>query len=81
MFQGSGFSKLGDLLKAVTSSFTKPYLIQEAERLFVKQADPDFEVPAGTRTAVLKGLETAKQLLAWRNIYGNQVADWLKKQK
>jgi hypothetical protein len=65
------------LLKDVVGAFTKPHLIHEAEYLFVKQGDPDFKIPAGTRVAVLKGLETAKQLLAWRSIYGGKVDYWL----
>ncbi|KAJ3362304.1 hypothetical protein HDU91_003482, partial [Kappamyces sp. JEL0680] len=35
LFAGSGFGKFNDLLKDVTASFTKSYLINEAERLFV----------------------------------------------
>lgn len=77
MFAGSGFSHLNDLLQGVTASFTKVYLINEAERLFVHQSDPKFKVPHGARKSVLKGLETAKQLLAWRKIYGDQVTEWL----
>jgi hypothetical protein len=78
IFQGGGsFGKLSKLLEDITSAFTKQYLISEAERLFIKQADPDFEVPAGARNSVLKGLETAKQFLAWREIYGPQVSYWL----
>jgi hypothetical protein len=64
----------------VVGAFTKPHLINEAEQLFVKQIDPEFKVPPGTRVAVLKGLETAKQLLAWRSIYGSKVDYWLAEQ-
>jgi hypothetical protein len=77
IFNGSGFSKFNDLLKEVTGSFTKSYLIKEAERLFVDQSDPDFEIPPGARIAVLKGLETSRQLLEWRAAYKEQVANWL----
>ncbi|KAI8896940.1 peptidase family M1-domain-containing protein [Globomyces pollinis-pini] len=77
IFTGSDFGKINDLLEDVTSAFTKPYLISEAERLFVDQSDPEFEVPAGAQVSVLKGLETAKQLLEWRKLYGSRVADWL----
>jgi hypothetical protein len=67
-------------LKDVVGSFTKPHLISEAEFLFVKQGDADFKIPPGARVAVLKGLETAKQLLAWRTIYGGKVDYWLNEQ-
>ncbi len=77
IFEGNGFGHFNDLLKDIVSSFTKHYLIVEAERIFVKQSDPEFFVPVGARTAVLKGLETAKQLLAWRNLYSSQVEVWL----
>jgi hypothetical protein len=77
IFEGAAFGKLSDLLKAVVGSFTKPHLINEAENLFIKQLDPDFKVPSGTKVAVLKGLETAKQLLAWRSLYGAKVDYWL----
>ncbi|KAJ3270370.1 hypothetical protein HDV01_007898 [Terramyces sp. JEL0728] len=68
---------LNALLKSVVESFTKPFLIAEAENLFIEMIDPDFKVPTGSTLAVLKGLETARQLLAWRTLYGHQVAEWL----
>lgn len=68
---------LNALLKSVVESFTKPFLIAEAENLFIEKIDPDFQVPTGSTLAVLKGLETARQLLAWRTLYGRQVAQWL----
>ncbi|KAJ3268582.1 hypothetical protein HDV01_002561 [Terramyces sp. JEL0728] len=77
VFNGGDFGKFSELLKNVVASFTKPYLISEAERLFVQQSDPKFYIPPGAKVAVLKGLETAKQLLAWRALYGEQVAQWL----
>lgn len=77
MFSGTGFGHFNDLLESITSSFTKHYLIDEAERLFVVQSDPDFYVPPGAKTSVLKGLETAKQLLAWKSLYSEKVGDWL----
>ena len=76
-FEITGFSHFNDLLQKVIASFTKPYLINEAERLFIKRADPYFHIPDGARTSVLKGLETCKQLLAWRNLYGAKVTQWL----
>lgn len=77
IFEGNGFGHFNDLLKDIVSSFTKHYLMEEAERLFVKQTDPDFVVPPGAKVAVLKGLETAKQLLAWRTLYADKVEQWL----
>ena len=76
-FEHSGFSHFNDLLQKTIASFTKPYLIHEAERLFIKKQDPDFYVPKGARTSVLKGLETCKQMLAWRSLYGAKVTQWL----
>lgn len=61
------------------SKFSNSYLISEAERLFIKKSDPEFKVPVGSEVAVLKGLETAKQLLAWRELYGEKVTEWLSK--
>ena len=79
-FENAGFSHFNDLLQKTIASFTKPYLINEAERLFIKQSDANFYVPNGARTSVLKGLETCKQLLAWRSLYGAKVALWLNDQ-
>ncbi|KAJ3270371.1 hypothetical protein HDV01_007899 [Terramyces sp. JEL0728] len=80
IFEEVGFDKLNSILKTVVSSFTNPYLIKEADRLFVSDEYSDFYVPPGSKTAVSKGLETSRQLLAWRGLYGGQVADWLTKE-
>lgn len=77
IFDGMGFGKFNDLLKDIVGSFTKHYLIDEAERLFIRQIDPEFVVPAGAKVAVMKGLETAKQLLAWKDLYSSDVENWL----
>ena len=71
------FGKFNQLLNTVCGAFTKPYLIREAERLFVRKEDPTFYVPPHSDVSVLKGLETAKQLLAWRDLYGERVEEWL----
>ncbi|KAI8912491.1 peptidase family M1-domain-containing protein [Gorgonomyces haynaldii] len=78
---GKTFGKFNNLLKAVTGSFTKPYLIAEAERLFVRKEDPNFFVPPHADVSVKKGLETAKQLLAWRQKHGQAVSEWLEENR
>ncbi len=67
------------LLEVVTSAFTHDHLINEAERLFVKKLDPNFKIPYYADVSVKKGLETAKQLLRWREKSQDRVIDWLKK--
>lgn len=71
--------KFNKLLQTVTGAFTKQYLIKEAENLFIKRIDPDFFVPQLAEVSVMKGLETAKQLLAWRKLNGQKVSEWLDK--
>jgi hypothetical protein len=45
--------------------------------LFIKKADPDFYIPPNADIEVRKGLEVAKQLLAWRHLYGDRITQWL----
>lgn len=75
---GKTFGQFNKLLSTVCGQFTKQYLIAEAERLFVRQEDPNFKVDVLARVSVMKGLETAKQMLAWRKLYGDRVSQWLK---
>lgn len=74
------FGKFNKLLETICASFTKSYLIHEAERLFVRKEDPAFTIPPHADVSVLRGLETAKQLLAWREMNEVQVTEWLEKQ-
>jgi hypothetical protein len=71
------FGKFNNLLQTVTAAFTREYLIREADRLFIQKQDPEFHIPELADVSVMKGLETARQLLAWRDKYGQDVAKWL----
>jgi aminopeptidase N len=78
--KAGGFGKFNKLLEDVCGSFTQQYLINEAERLFIKQTEEGFYIPNGAELAVKKGLETAKQFLAFRAIYGPKVSYWLEEE-
>jgi aminopeptidase N len=71
------FDKFNKLLQTTTASFTSNYLIHEAEGLFLKKSNPKFNVPFHSDISVRRGLETAKQLLSWREEYGATVNAWL----
>lgn len=80
IYKTGGLGQFNTLMKDVTASFTKEYLIEEAERVFVRGEDSRFEISKETRISVLKGLETAKVLLRWREKNGVIVENWLNEQ-
>ncbi|KAL2911705.1 Aminopeptidase 2 mitochondrial [Polyrhizophydium stewartii] len=71
---------LGGIIKDIVGKFTNSYLVSEAQRLFVDRRDAAFEVPPSVMVAVLKGLETSRQLVAWQAAARTDAAAWLRRE-
>ncbi|RKO93637.1 peptidase family M1-domain-containing protein, partial [Blyttiomyces helicus] len=80
IWQGMSWKNLNNLLEKLTSRFVQPLLIAEADRRFILQADRDFFVPPSAQFSVRKGLEKARQNVAWLDRFGAEVGVWLKRE-
>eukprot|EP00842_Homolaphlyctis_polyrhiza_P000877 jgi/Hompol1/1790/HPOL_004804-RA len=69
---------LGGVVGNIVARFTSPYLISEAKRVFVDRKDSKLVPPESSFVPVVRGLETCRQLLAWRQTAESHVVSWLK---
>ncbi|KAI9142065.1 peptidase family M1-domain-containing protein [Paraphysoderma sedebokerense] len=77
--EGTTFSSINGLLQYLTSLFTSPSLIEEAEKKFVTGSD-NFRIPPKADEAVKKGLEIANVSVWWLKNYGKEVQKWFRQE-
>ncbi|RKO87920.1 ERAP1-like C-terminal domain-containing protein, partial [Blyttiomyces helicus] len=80
LWQGLDWTGINNLLEKVTGRFVEPLLIAEADRRFVLEADQGFFVPPNAQLSVRKGLEKARQNVAWLDRFGADIGGWLKRE-
>ena len=77
IWKHNDFTRFNDMLRVVVSRFTQQVLVEEAEFLFLHRKDPDFFVPPRSHISIAKGLESAKQRIAWVEQHQGDVESWL----
>lgn len=76
-WEGSDWTKLNEMISTLVSRFRQKSLVDDVERLFLKKEDPSWFVPPRAEISIRKGLEKSLARIAWTEMYGTELEQWL----